>query len=321
MSSYSIIVPVYNRPNEVQELLQSLCLQTFSNFEVLIIEDGSTNTCESICKAVENLLDIRYFYKENTGQGFSRNFGFERAKGNYFIVFDSDVVVPSSYLSAVDTALAHEKLDAFGGPDAASPDFSALQKAISYAMTSVFTTGGIRGKKNNAGGDFQPRSFNMGLSRTVFEATGGFAQRDMGEDIELSLRMKKLGFKVGLIPEAFVYHKRRGNFRSFFKQVYSFGRTRLILNAKHKGMLKAVHFFPALFFLFCVGSVFLFPVSKLLSLAGIALIGLYTTLIFVDAAIKNRSIKVGFLSVIAVFVQLWGYGLGFLREGLKIPTT
>ncbi len=309
---YSIIVPVYNRPDEVDELLASLSKQAYKHFEVLIIEDGSTNRCEDICKKYSQLLDLQYFYKDNTGQGFSRNFGFQKAKYDYFIVFDSDVIVPPNYLQTVSENT--NTLDAFGGPDASSPDFSDLQKAINYAMTSVFTTGGIRGKKQNAGGGFQPRSFNMGFSRTVFEKTGGFAQRDMGEDIELSIRIQKAGFRSGLIEKAFVYHKRRGNFKDFFKQIFSFGKTRIILSQKHEGLLKLVHFFPACFtifsMLFCCSLLFNGLIPQIIQTTYLA----YFLAIFIDASVENKSIKIGVLGVLSSFIQLNAYGMGFIKQ-------
>ena len=191
--TFSIVIPVYNRPDELAELLGSLTRQTYTDFEVIVVEDGSTRKADYVAEQYAGLLRLTYYYKENTGQGFSRNFGFERANGDYFVVFDSDAIVPPTYLETVDRHLKASWLDAYGGPDAADPDFTPLQRAISYSMTSVFTTGGIRGSKKNLGGQFHPRSFNMGLSRKVFQETGGFAKRDMGEDMELSTRLMRSG--------------------------------------------------------------------------------------------------------------------------------
>jgi glycosyltransferase involved in cell wall biosynthesis len=316
MRKFSIIIPVYNRPEEVGELLQSLVFQTYTNFEVIIIEDGSAVKCQKIVEKYLGKLIIKYFDRENVGQGFARNFGFSVAKGDYFIVFDSDVVVPKSYLQIVNQSLDNQWLDAFGGPDAASPDFSDLQKAISYSMTSFFTTGGIRGKEKGIG-KFQPRSFNMGISPETFQKTGGFAKRDMGEDVEFSLRMEKLNLKIGLIAEAYVYHKRRGDFKDFFKQIFSFGRTRILLSQYDPKILKAVHFFPMIFTLGCFSIPFWFFISKPIFYLAIALLLIYILLNFVDSTLKNKSAKVGLLSIIAVFVQLFAYGFGFISEGLK----
>jgi glycosyltransferase involved in cell wall biosynthesis len=317
--TYSIIVPVYNRPDELDELLGSLTRQHFPHFEVIVVEDGSTQRAEKIIDKYLPQLDIQYLFIDNVGQGFARNYGFTKAKGDYLIVFDSDTIIPPHYLATVDEYLSREFLDAYGGPDRADENFTALQKAISYAMTSFFTTGGIRGKTKNAGGAFQPRSFNMGMSRRVFQETGGFAKRDMGEDIELGIRLKERNYRMGLIPEAYVYHKRRGTFKDFWQQVHSFGRTRFLLDELHPhlGLIKPVHAFPALFVLFCV----LIPVWYLLLKPffwlSLSALGLFIGTIFLDSLVKNRGLGVAFLSIIASFVQLFGYGTGFLREGIR----
>ena len=216
MRKYSIIIPVYNRPDEIKELLQSLTTQTYQHFEVLVIEDGSSRTCQHIVEQYSGKLDIRYFVKPNSGQGFSRNYGFERATGDYFVIFDSDCLIPDHYFTTVEAHLNKYYLDAYGGPDRAHPGFSPIQKAINYSMTSLFTTGGIRGNKKRVGGAFHPRSFNMGLSRQVYEKVGGFTITRMGEDIIYTISIIEQGFKTGLIAEAYVYHKRRTNFRQFF---------------------------------------------------------------------------------------------------------
>jgi glycosyltransferase involved in cell wall biosynthesis len=316
MRKYSIIIPVYNRPDEVDELLQSLVNQSHTNFEVIIIEDGSSIKCQNTTQTYSEKLTIKYFDRENVGQGFARNFGFSVSEGDYFIVFDSDVVVPKDYLQIINQSLDNQWLDAFGGPDAASPDFSDLQKAISYSMTSFFTTGGIRGKEKGIG-KFQPRSFNMGISPETFQKTGGFAKRDMGEDVEFSLRMEKQNLKVGLIAEAYVYHKRRGDFKDFFKQIFSFGRTRILLSQYDPKILKAVHFFPMIFTLACFSIPFWFFISKPIFMLSIIFLSIYILLNFIDSSFKNKSVKVGLLSIIAVFVQLFAYGFGFISEGLK----
>ncbi|MBC7450397.1 MAG: glycosyltransferase, partial [Cytophagales bacterium] len=243
MRFYSIIIPVYNRPVEIRELLQSLTRQTYTNFEVLVVEDGSKDTCETIVQSFQNRLDVLYFFKENTGQGLTRNYAYEKANGDYFIVFDSDCIIPEHYLQSVENRLNSDYLDAFGGPDRAHHSFTPVQKAISYSMTSLFTTGGIRGNKKGVG-VFHPRSFNMGISRPVWEKTLGYIITRMGEDIEFSIRMISLGFKVGLIEDAYVYHKRRTNFKQFFRQVHFFGTARINIFRFAPNELKAVHFFP-----------------------------------------------------------------------------
>lgn len=317
MPKYSVIVPVFNRPGEVDELLQSLTKQTFTDFEVLIIEDGSTDKCDLVCKKYENTLTLRYFFKENSGQGFSRNFAFEKAHGEYFIQLDSDAVLPTSYFQAIETDIQQNHWDAFGGPDRAHESFSPIQKAINYAMTSFFTTGGIRGKKKNIGGQFTPRSFNFGLSKAVWQKVGGYTITRLGEDIEFSQRIIKAGFKVGLIPDAFIYHKRRTSYNQFFKQLHFFGRARINVSRFFPEQLKPVHFFPLLFtlFIFSIPLSYLFH-KPLFNLSFLTLL-VYFTLLFIDALQKTKSIWVSLLSLPACFIQLFAYGLGFMEEALK----
>lgn len=315
---FSIIIPLYNRPQEIKELLETLVLQTYKQFEVLVIEDGSTNSSAEIVKLFEATLDLRYYVKKNEGQGFTRNYGFERAKGDYFIIFDSDCLIPPSYLEIVYQSLNNHHLDMYGGPDAAHPSFTPIQRAISYSMTSFFTTGGIRGKKKNMGGQFHPRSFNMGLSRKVWETVGGFIITRSGEDIEYSIRVHKAGFKIGLIPEAEVYHKRRTNFLQFYKQAHFFGRARINIYKFFPSELKAVHFFPALFTLglsfVIIANLFCF---KTIAFVCNFLLLVYILLIFFDSWIKNNSLKIAFLSIITSFIQLIAYGLGFIQDFCK----
>ncbi len=308
---FSIIVPVYNRPQEIEELLESLAKQDFEqDFEVLIIEDGSQDSSEKIVEKYQSNLDLKYFYKENTGAGASRNFGMERASGNYFIILDSDVIVPPQYLSEVSKALHENFTDAFGGPDSAHKSFTSLQKAINYSMTSVLTTGGIRGKKKGVG-KFQPRSFNLGLSKKVFETTQGFSKMKVGEDIDLTFRLWENGFETQLIETAYVYHKRRSTIKQFFKQTFSFGSARPILNKKYPETTKITYWFPSLFI---IG----LDISTLLLIFGywqfIAFYGCYFLFIFLDSLIQNKNFKVAFLSIITTFTQFYGYGLGFLES-------
>ena len=313
---YSIIVPLYNRPQEIKELLESLTQQTYAQFEVLVIEDGSTKDAADIVNSFADKLSIKYFVKPNTGQGFSRNYGFERAKGDYFIVFDSDCLIPEDYLQIVNDHLNSNWLDAYGGPDAAHPSFTPTQKAISYSMTSPFTTGGIRGGKKGVG-KFQPRSFNMGISRQVWEKSGGFISTNLGEDIEYSIKLHSLGFKVGLIPDAKVYHKRRTSFYQFFRQIHAFGRGRIkVFNIQKKG-LKPVHFLPAMFTLgllfTLISNLLAWPIAILCNY----ILAIIIMLIFFHAWWKNNSVKVAFLSVVASLIQLTAYGLGFMQDYWK----
>ena len=310
---YSVIVPVFNRPEEVRELLQSLTTQTFKDFEVIIVEDGSSVRCDNVVNEFRDRLTIEYVIKPNSGPGPSRNIGYARAAGLFFVAFDSDCIIPPGYFVAVEKALALEKLDAWGGPDRAHENFTPLQQAMGYTMSSVLTTGGIRGGKKKG---FQPRSFNMGISKEVFEKTGGFKFDRLAEDIELSIRMKKLGFNVGLIPEAFVYHKRRTTLNQFYHQVFNFGRGRILVGKAHSGEVKITHWFPTLFTI----GLLLIPILLFLTRFAtwyIAIYGLYFVGIFIDSWRQNRSILVAIMSVPSAFTQLFGYGLGFLSQWRK----
>ena len=326
--NYSIIVPVYNRPDEVDELLRSLTRQAFADFEVIIVEDGSAVPCKDVCDKYKDRLNLRYFAKENSGPGQSRNYGAERAEGSYLIILDSDVVLPDGYLEAVDKSLRQTPCDAFGGADASHPSFTPVQKAISYSMTSFFTTGGIRGGKKQLD-KFYPRSYNMGIRRDVYERLGGFSKMRFGEDIDFSYRIVKAVCYCRLYPEAWVWHKRRTDMRKFFRQVYNSGIARINLEKRHPGTMKLVHMLPTIFTLGVLSLV-------LLSIAGCVLaccdeshhwcllcllpllpIVLYSLLLFADSTLQHKSLRIGMLSVVAAFVQLMGYGCGFIEAWWK----
>lgn len=312
---FSLIIPVYNRPDEIQELLDSLARQEYGYpFEVVLIEDGSTVTCSDVADSFRGRLDIAYYYKTNSGPGDSRNFGMERAKGDYFIILDSDCILPADYLASVDRNLATGYTDCFGGPDAALSSFSKIQKAINFAMTSFLTTGGIRGKSEKIG-KFQPRSFNMGLSREAFNASGGFGDIHPGEDPDLSIRLWKLGYKTMLYPDCYVYHKRRIDWKKFYRQVNKFGKARPILDLWHPQYMKVTFLFP---FFFMVGLAISLIVLLINSNILLYIYILYFILVFAVSAMQNRSLAVGFLSVIAVFIQFYGYGSGYLSSFIKI---
>lgn len=326
---YSIIVPVYNRPDEVDELLGSLTEQTEKDFEVIIVEDGSSVTCEKVCNGYKATLDIHYFMKENSGPGQSRNYGVARAKGEYVIILDSDVVLPPGYIESVSDELEKAPADAFGGPDKAHSSFTDIQKAISYSMTSFFTTGGIRGSKKKKLDKFYPRSFNMGVRRNVYNKLGGFSKMRFGEDIDFSIRIFKAGCKCRLFPESWVWHKRRTDFRKFFRQVYNSGIARINLYKKYPESLKLVHMLPMVFTVGVLGLVVISAVGRVLMhyddidrwywlCAGPWLpILAYCLLIFVDSSKQNRSLKIGLESIAASFVQLMGYGFGFIEAWWK----
>lgn len=312
--SYSFIVPVYNRPDEILELLESFAKQeTTLPYEIVIIEDGSTIPCEAVIAQFDQ-LNITYLLKENSGPGSSRNYGMERAAGNYFIILDSDCMLPSQYINSMNTALQESYADCFGGPDAAHPSFSSLQKAISYSMTSFFTTGGIRGGAEKTG-KFQPRSFNMGLSKKAFEASGGFGKIHPGEDPDLVLRLWKLGYDTTLISNAFVYHKRRISWKKFYIQVNKFGLVRPILNNWHPESKKITYWFPSLFML---GFVVAFLCSLFRFYWFLQLYVFYFFIIFIHSTVLTKSLKIGLMSVIATIIQFYGYGKGFLSSVIQI---
>lgn len=322
---YSVIVPAYNRPDEVGELLESLTRQTLTDFEVIIVEDGSAVTCRRVCEGYDGRLDIHYYAKPNSGPGQSRNYGAERAKGDYLLILDSDVVLPEGYLRAVSDELGREAADAFGGPDRSHPSFSDTQKAISYSMTSFFTTGGIRGGKKKLD-KFYPRSFNMGVRRDVYKRLGGFSAMRFGEDIDFSIRIFQAGLRCRLFPGAWVWHKRRTDLRKFFRQVFNSGIARINLYKRYPSSLKPVHLLPAVF---TVGVTLLVLISAfgrammhydadrwrlwydVAALPWVPIL-LYCLLIFVDAAIRNGSARIGIKSIAAAFTQLIGYGTGFI---------
>lgn len=312
---FSIIIPVFNRPDEMNELLQSLVLQNITeNFEVVIVEDGSTISCENEVDKFKQKLNISYFLKYNSGPGDSRNFGMNLAKGEYFILFDSDCIIPPDYLSQVSKSLQNDYVDFYGGPDKADSSFSNIQKAINFAMTSFLSTGGIRGGSEKLN-TFEPRSFNMGLSRKAFDASKGFKNIHPGEDPDLSIRLWELGFKSKLISEAFVYHKRRIDFKRFSEQVNKFGKVRPILNSWHPEYAKPTFYLPALFVIgFFISIVLIIFLKDFL----IKLYCLYFFLIFIVSSIQNKNITIGYLSVKAVWKQFFGYGLGFIESYFKI---
>ncbi len=312
MKKYSVIIPVYNRIDEVNDLLDSLSKQTASNFEVIIVEDGSTAPCKDAVEKYSDHLDIKYFFKDNEGRSIARNYGMERATGDYFIFFDSDCVIPHDYFAKLNSMSETDYFDCFGGPDAADSSFTPTQKAINHAMTSFLTTGGIRGGKVRLE-KFTPRTFNMGFSRSVYEKVGGFREM-FSEDIDMSTRIRLAGFTVGLYPDLPVYHKRRVDFKKFLRQVYVFGMSRITLKLLYPDSLKPVHCLPALF---VIGAVVLILLAIFVSPWWIAPLALYFIAIFVSALCATHSLNIAARAVPASIIQLGGYGCGFIKAYIQ----
>ncbi len=310
---FSVIIPVFNRPVEAKELLKSISCQSEFDFEVILIEDGSEITSEKVAEEYSMKIPVHYLFQENQGQGFARNNGMKIAKGDFFVILDSDVILPKDYLANLKRAILTSKLDAFGGPDAADQSFTPLQKAMDFAMTSFLTTGGIRGKLKDPS-KFQARGFNMGVSREVFNQTGGFLDPNRAEDIEWSMRIKKAGFRLELVHEAFVYHKRKNTLKSFARQAFSFGRNRVNVSRFHPEAIQVVHLMPALFLLFCISMGLAIIISKAIFGMQLLILGTWSVLILISASQKFKSFNTGILSLITSFVQLLSYGLGLIWE-------
>ena len=312
---FSFIIPVYNRPQEINELLESFVNLDFTgDYEIVIVEDGSTETSKNIVEKFTSQLNISYYFKVNSGPGDSRNYGMKIAKGNYYIILDSDCILPSNYLTEVNLFLLNHYIDCFGGADAADVSFTPLQKAINYTMTSFFTTGGIRGSKKSIN-KFEPRSFNMGISKDAFIKTKGFAKIHPGEDPDLSQRILKAGFKTVFIPNAFVYHKRRISWSKFYLQVKKFGMVRPILNKWHPKASKITFWFPTLFVLFtCLSFIGALLINYLLIVPLLSYLGL----VLIDSTVKNKNFFIGMISVVALFIQFFGYGMAFIKSTFYI---
>ncbi len=304
---FSIVIPVYNRPDEIADLLESLCQQTDKGFETIIVEDGSTIPCAPQVQRYADRLSIQYFAKENEGRSIARNYGMERARGDYFIFVDSDCILPPEYIATLRQRLEETHADFFGGPDAAHSSFTDTQKAINFAMTAFLTTGGIRGGKVQME-KFVPRTFNMGFAKKVFERVGGFREM-FSEDIDMSTRIRQAGFDPQLLRDVFVYHKRRGNLRKFWRQVHIFGMSRITLQLLYPGSMKAVHWMPAVF---TIGSAALI-IASFFQPWFIAPLALYILALWGSAIYSTKSLKIGTKAVAASLIQLYGYGTGFIR--------
>ena len=309
---YSLIIPVYNRPDDMREVLEGLIEQTYANFEVIVVESGSTVKSDQVVADYNNQLDIRYAPTGNHGQGFSRNYGMNQAKGDFLIILDSDIIVPSDYLQHVHDGIQQQQLDAFGGPDRGHSSFTPVQKAVDFALTSFLTTAGTRGRKKQVG-EYHPRSFNMGFSREVYEATGGYRLPNCGEDIDLSIRMHQQGFNVGLIPEAYIYHKRKRTLAGFWQQMVWFGKSRVNLARLFPGSLKLIYFLPLVFYAYLLLTLIMLFVVPPLGKILLATLGFYVVAIIIESTVRYKSIQVGLLSVLTAFTVFLGYGYGLVK--------
>lgn len=309
---YSLIIPVYNRPEDMREVLNGLAAQTYTDFEVIVVESGSTIKSDAVVEEFKDRLTIAYYLKGNDGQGFSRNYGLARAKGDYLLILDSDIIIPPDYLKHVHEGIHQDKLDAFGGPDRGHPSFTPVQKAVDFALTSFLTTAGTRGRKRRMG-EYHPRSFNMGLSRPVYEATGGYRLPNCGEDIDLSIRIHQLGFRVGLIPEAYVYHKRKQSLSGFWQQMVWFGKSRINLARLFPGSLKLMYLLPLAFYAYLLLTLLLLIVTPGIGVGLLAALGLYIVAVFVESSLRYRSVRIGFLSIFTALTVFLGYGYGLVK--------
>lgn len=306
----SLIIPVYNRPEEIQELLASLSAQKNKDFEVIIVEDGLQKPCKEVVAKFETQISIQYLVQLGTGVSYRRNYGSSQAKGDFFVYLDSDVIVPPNYTEVLHQKIKDAQIEVFGGPDAGLNDFPPSILAINYAMTSFFTTGGIRGGRKKIG-KYYPRSFNMGVSKRVFEDVGGFPQiTPPGEDLMFSFEIIRKGYSPVLISEAHVYHKRKANFRKFWRQMKSFGFVRYPVSLLYPRTFSPLLLLPSLFFLGCLGLLGL----SFVCVYTLSLFFVYALLIWVDATLKNKSAYIGLLSIVAAYIQLLAYGYGFLKS-------
>jgi len=308
---YSVVLPTYGRPGDVDEFLDSLTRQKYKDFEIIMVDATPDDSVREVADRYLDRLSLTYIHKKGLGISDSRNLGVERSTGEYVIFIDSDCVIPPIYFTEIEKYLNQNKVDAFGGPDAASEDFTISQKAINYVMTSFLTTGGIRGKAKRIG-RFQPRGFNMGISRKAFDAVGGYSGLKVAEDIDLSMRLHKAGFIIALIPDAFVYHKRKTNLYKFFVQMFMYGKARIDLFLRHREALKITYLAPLFFMIYLMAGIISVTFNEILFLLFLATIILYAIAVFADSSIRNRNPVAGLLSVFAAYEFLIGYGTGLI---------
>ncbi|HJX71736.1 MAG TPA: glycosyltransferase [Bacteroidales bacterium] len=308
---YSVVLPTYGRPGDVEEFLDSLTRQEYNDFEILVVDATADDSVRQVAEKYLDKLKLNFIYKKGLGISESRNLGVKLSKGGFVVFIDSDCVVPPSYFTEIEKYLSLNKVDAFGGPDAASKDFTHSQKAINYVMTSFLTTGGIRGKAKRIG-RFEPRSFNMGVSRKAFDAVGGYSGMKVAEDIDLSMRLHQAGFKTALIPDAYVYHKRKANLHKFLVQMFMYGKARIDLFMRHREALKITYLMPLFFLIYLLAGLASAFFSKVLFILFLASLIFYALAVFIDSSIQNRSLAAGILSVFAAYGFLVCYGSGLI---------
>lgn len=315
---FSVIIPTFNRRDEVHDLLISLQKQTFDHqrFEVIIVDDGSTDGTNHLVESMRSSVDfrLRFFQQDHAGPGLARNLGMTQAAGEYFLFIDSDCLADERWLEGLANAIEQEQPLAFGGPDGVLPEFSPLQKAIDYAMTSFLTTGGMRGHTRKRLAKFYPRSYNMGIHRSIFAKLGGMNNLRHGQDLEFSRRIVASGAKVIYIPAAIVYHKRRTSLQKFFRQIFNWGVARINLTKIDQAILEPLHFMPAVGADTFIVLTILAPFCRicrylwlLSSGAGLLILGV----IVIDAYRRYRQVKPALLAPLVALTQVFAYGFGF----------
>lgn len=321
---FALISPTFKRPDEVTEFLDSLRKLDYpkDKFEIILGDGTPGDELRPLIYPYQKDLPLKIYYEEFLPVSNARNRAAELSTAQFFIFLDSDCIIPEGYLKAVEFFLdAHPQINLFGGPDAASEDFTDLQKAISFSMTSFLTTGGIRGGSSSVT-TYHPRGFNMGISAELFNKVGGYDENFVcGEDVELSMRLIKAGAKSAFIEEAHVFHKRRTSIKQFRRQVFRFGAARPLLAKAHPGNLKITHLFPLAFTVYRHVSAILFLLVFYFNLSVLslpfAMYVLYMVAVFFSA-LKKEGLSVALLAVQTTNTMNAGYGIGFLRNYLEV---
>ncbi len=317
----SVITPSYNRASELEHLMRSISAQSIDHnlFELIISDDGSTDDTEALINSWQEKasFSIKYISQENKGPGAARNHGLEKSIGELILFIDSDCEAHPKWIETIVDEYHKSEFDACGGPDGGKKDFTLLQKAIDYSMTSFFTTGGMRGHSEKMISKFYPRTHNMGVKRDKYEAVGGFGNLRHGQDIEFSHRIRTSGGKIRFIKNALVYHRRRTSLRQFIKQVFNWGVARINLGKIDTAMLEPVHFLPSLSILL---SLFIILIIYQLDW-GISEIFLLffspLSIICLLGALNKKDLRVFPILLLVIPIQIFGYGLGFLQAYIR----